>query len=116
MHRTVEAFISFAIFDPEGQAMAVANILTGGIFAFFTYCLVVVAAPMLLDQRTSVFAATVTSFSAVARNVGPMLVWALIIVALLVSTIPTGFLSLSVIFPWLGLSSWHAYRDLVEHA
>ena len=31
---------------------------------------VVVAAPMLLDRRTNVFAATVTSFTAVAANPG----------------------------------------------
>jgi uncharacterized membrane protein len=43
-----------------------------------------------------------------------MLVWAFLIVSLLVATIPTGFLLLSIIFPWLGLASWHAYRDLVE--
>lgn len=116
LHRTVGAFVTFALTDPEGQNMAIANILTGGVIAFFTYAMVVVTAPMLLDRRTNVFAATVTSFTAVARNLGPMLLWALLIVSLLVATIPTGFLLLAIIFPWLGLASWHAYRDLVERA
>jgi uncharacterized membrane protein len=114
-HRTVKAFVTFALTDPEGQTMAIANILTGGIIAFFTYAIVVVAAPMLVEPETNVFAATVTSFTVVAQNFVPMLIWAFLIVALLVSTIPTGFLSLTIIFPCLGLASWRAYRDLVVH-
>lgn len=113
-HHTVGAFVTFALTDPEGQTMAIANILTGGMIAFFTYAIVVVAAPMLVEPNTNVFSATVTSFTAVATNFLPMVLWAFLIVALLVSTIPTAFLSLTVIFPWLGLASWRAYRDLVE--
>lgn len=114
-HRTVEAFMTFAVTTPEGQNMALASVMTGGIIAFFTYCVVVVSAPMLLDSKSNVFAATLTSFTAVANNFIPLLVWAILIVALLVSTIPTAFLSLTVIFPWLGLASWRAYRDLVKN-
>jgi uncharacterized membrane protein len=85
----------------------------GGVIAFFTYCLVVVAAPMLLDTRANVWSAIATSFMAVANNPGPMLLWAFLIVLLLLVSAATGFLALIVIFPWLGLASWRAYRDLV---
>jgi len=32
---------------------------------------------------------------------------------LLLIAAASGFLSLVVIFPWLGLASWRAYRELV---
>jgi uncharacterized membrane protein len=28
--------------------------------------------------------------------------------------VATDFVAMTVIFPWLGHASWHAYRDLVE--
>lgn len=114
LHRTVEDFIAYAIGTPEGHAMLIAGSIIGGVMAFFTYCLVVVSAPMLLDRKTNVFEAVATSFGAVAQNFGPLLLWALIIVAFVLLAAATGFLGFTVIFPWLGLASWRAYRDLVD--
>ena len=59
------------------------------------------------------FVATLTSLRAVARNFLPMLLWGIIIVALTVLGIATGFVGLIVTFPVIGLASWRAYRDLV---
>jgi uncharacterized membrane protein len=42
-----------------------------------------------------------------------MLLWGVMIVALTVFGIATGFLGLIVTFPVIGLASWRAYRDLV---
>ena len=117
LHRTVDEFIAFAIGTSEGHAMLISGAIVGGIIAFFTYCLVVVAAPMLLDRRANVFAAALTSFRAVSGNFAPMLLWAALIVAFLVLAAATRFLALTIIFPWLGLASWRAYRALVsEHS
>jgi uncharacterized membrane protein len=113
LHRTVEDFTAYAIGTPDGHAMLFAGSLIGGGFAFFTYCLVVVSAPMLLHRDANVFAATATSVKAVTQNIGPMALWALIIAILTLSTAATGFLGLILVFPWLGLASWRAYRDLV---
>jgi uncharacterized membrane protein len=74
---------------------------------------VVIAAPMLLDLRANVWGAVATSFLAVANNPGPMLLWAILIVVLLLVSAATAFLGLIVVFPWLGLASWRAYRALV---
>jgi uncharacterized membrane protein len=120
-HRTVEGFVAFALGTAEGHAMLVSGTAVGGAIAFFTYCLVVIAAPMLLDSKTTVWAASAASFAAVAKNPGPMLLWAALIVGLLLVSAATAFLGLIVIFPWLGLATWRAYRDLVpdgarEHA
>lgn len=113
MQHTVREFVEFAFFTPGGHTMLIVGSIVGGAIAFFTYCLVVISAPMLLDQRASVFAATVTSFRVVSANFVPMLLWAVIISVLTLSTAFTGFAAMIVIFPWLGLASWRAYRDLV---
>lgn len=112
-HRTVAEFATFAVATEEGHNMIVSGTIVGGVIALFTYCIVVVSAPMLLDSRSNVWAATATSFAAVAKNPVPMLIWAALIAALTLSTAATGFLTLTIVFPWLGLASWRAYRELV---
>ncbi|MBI1407895.1 MAG: DUF2189 domain-containing protein [Caulobacter sp.] len=112
-HRTLAEFTHFALATGEGHNMLITGSIVGGAIAFFTFTLVVVTAPMLLDRQTNVFAATATSFRAVSANFGPMLLWAALIVILMLLTAATGFLAMIVIFPWLGLASWRAYRALV---
>lgn len=113
LHTTVDAFLDFALRTPEGHNMLVAGSIVGAIVAFFTFSLVVVSAPMLLDGRANVFSATVTSFTAVARNLAPLLLWAVLIAALTALAAAPAFAGLAIVFPWLGLASWRAYRDLV---
>jgi len=114
IHRDVESLVAFAIGTADGRMMLLTGTLAGGALAFVTFSLVVVSAPMLLNPQSSVFAAVATSVRAVNANFFPLLLWAVIIIALLLLSAATGFLALTVIFPWLGLASWRAYRDLVE--
>ena len=67
----------------------------------------------LLDRKTDVFIATVTSVRSVAKNPGPMLLWAVMIAVLTAIGLVTAFIGLVVVFPVIGLSSWRAYRALV---
>ncbi|BAQ16845.1 DUF2189 domain-containing protein [Methyloceanibacter caenitepidi] len=113
LHRTVDDFVTFALTTSDGNTMLVTGTLAGGLIAFLTYCGVVVAAPMLLDRNTGVFTAIATSVRAVAENFWPMLLWAAILGVLTLASAATGFIALIVVFPWLGLASWRAYRDLV---
>lgn len=113
-HKTVTAFINFALFTSDGWTMLISGTLIGGVMALFAYCLVVVSAPMLLDGESNVWSATAASFSAVITNPVPMFLWAVLIALLLVISAATAFLALIVIFPLLGLASWRAYRDLVR--
>jgi uncharacterized membrane protein len=113
IHRDFESLLAFAVGSSEGHAMLLAGTVTGGILAFVTYALVVVSAPMLLNPNASVFAAVATSVRAVNANFFPLLLWAVIITVLLLMSAATGFLALVVVFPWLGLASWRAYRSLV---
>lgn len=113
LHDTAEAFIRFALTSAEGHNMLIAGTIAGGAIAYLTFVLVVVAAPMLLDPEADAFSALATSFRSVAANPGPMTLWAAIIVLLLVVAGATAFVGLTVIFPWLGLASWRAYREVV---
>ena len=94
--------------------MLLTGTVTGGVIAFVTFALVVVSAPMLLNPHANVFAAVATSVRAVNANFFPLLLWAMIITSLLLLSAATGFLALIVVFPWLGLASWRAYRSLVD--
>lgn len=114
IHRDFESLVAFAVGSSEGHAMLLAGTVTGGILAFATYALVVVTAPMLLNPNANVFAAVATSVRAVNANFFPLLLWAVIITVLLLLSAATGFIALIVVFPWLGLASWRAYRSLVN--
>lgn len=114
LHTTVEDFVAFALTTGEGHTMLIAGTIIGGVIAFVSFALVVVSAPMLLDQRANVFEAVITSLASVARNFLPLLLWAFLIAALLAASAATWFLALAVVFPWLGLASWRAYRALVQ--
>jgi uncharacterized membrane protein len=113
VHKTLPEFVNFMLTDPEGHTMVMAGTAIGGVIAFMAYSLVVVSAPMLLNEKTNVFIATITSVRTIAQNFLPMLVWAALIVALTALGIATGFLGLIVSFPVIGLASWRAYRELV---
>ena len=115
LHRTVHDFFSFAVNTDEGRAMLLSGSLVGGVIAFFTYSIVVVSAPMLLDRRANFFAAVFTSMRAVAKNFAVMMAWAALITAFVLASAATGFFAFTLVFPWLGLASWRAYRDLVPH-
>ncbi len=112
-HDNVMQFLDFMLTTPEGQKMAIAGTLVGGVIAFIAFALVVISAPMLLDRKTDVFIATITSVRAVAKNLFPMLIWAMLITALTILGILTGFIGLIIVFPLIGLASWRAYRELV---
>lgn len=113
LHRTTEDFVNFAIGTPDGQTMLMTGTVVGGAIAYLTYCTVVVSAPMLLDRNAGVFAAIATSIRCVSENFWPMTLWAVIIAVLILISAATGFIAFIVIFPWLGLATWRAYRALV---
>ncbi len=114
IHKTRSEFLEFVLFEPGGQMMVLLGLVTGGCVAFCNYALASVAAPMLLDRRYDVFMAMATSVRAVNRNFFPMLLWAFLIVLLTIVGISFAFIGLAVVFPVVGMASWHAYRALVQ--
>jgi uncharacterized membrane protein len=86
----------------------------GAIVAVAVFTVSVVSLPLMVDRDIDVITAIITSMQCCLRNPAPMLVWALVIVALTVIGFATAMLGFVVIFPLLGHATWHAYRDLIE--
>ncbi|MBX3638504.1 MAG: hypothetical protein KF683_24305, partial [Rubrivivax sp.] len=74
----------------------------------------VAAIPVLLDRRSPVLEAVLTSVRATLANPLPMALWATLILLLTLAGMALALLGLVVVVPWLAHASWHAYRDLVE--
>jgi uncharacterized membrane protein len=51
-----------------------------------------------------------TSWVLVWNNLGAMLVWGVVVLALFLASLATGMLGLVLVFPWLGHATWHAYK------
>ena len=86
----------------------------GLIFAIFMFSISVVAVPLMYDRKTDAITAGLTSLTVVAKNPGPMLVWAIILVTLISIGFLTGFLGLIYTAPIAGHATWHAYKALVR--
>jgi uncharacterized membrane protein len=65
---------------------------------------------MMLDRRVDALTAMGTSWALVWNNLSTMLVWGIVVLALFLLSVATGFVGLIIVFPWLGHATWHAYR------
>lgn len=86
----------------------------GAAFATLVFAFTAIAIPMMLDRGTDAITAMLASCAAFGRNPLPMLLWAALIVVLTVIGFATLFVGLVLTVPWIGLATWHAYRELVE--
>jgi uncharacterized membrane protein len=110
---SVEQFAHDIFTTPGGQAMIVAGIGVGFLFAVFALCVSIVSFPLLLDRDVGFDTAIATSFRAVWRNPGPMALWGFTVAALLVLGSIPAFVGLIVVLPMLGHATWHLYRKIV---
>lgn len=111
------------LFFPAGELMSSKSDLAfflgigsavGAVFAVITFCISAFSLPMIMDRKTDLVTAIVTSINAVLRNRKVMLIWATIIIGGMFVSVITGLLGLIVIFPVIGHASWHAYRETVD--
>ena len=107
-------YLKQVIFGGEHLAFTATWFALGGVLALFAYALAVVSVPLLLDRNADVATAMMTSLRTFARNAGPLLLWAALLVALTLLGFASLLFGLIVIMPILGHASWHAYRELVE--
>ncbi|MGZ8283312.1 MAG: DUF2189 domain-containing protein [Allosphingosinicella sp.] len=95
---------------PTGWAMLAVGTLVGALFAAFAFAISAFSIPMLLDRKVDALTAMGTSWALVWNNLGAMLVWGAVVLALFLASLATGMLGLILVFPWLGHATWHAYR------
>jgi len=86
----------------------------GLLFASLVFAVSVVSIPLMLDRDQDAISAMLASMGALARNPGPMLLWAALIVSFTMVGFLTFHIGLVVLMPIIGHASWHAYRELVE--
>ena len=108
------AYLNEIVFNGDHLLFTVTWFALGGVLALFVYALSVVSVPLMLDRDSDVATAIMTSLRAFTRNVGPLLLWAALLVAMTLLGFATLLFGLILIMPILGHASWHAYRELVE--
>ena len=110
---SVQDFVG-QIFSMRNLEFLLAYLCVGGFFAVLVFAISVVSVPMMLDRNTDGIVAVLTSLKAFSANVGAMIVWGVLIVALVSAGFALWFVGLVVTVPVIGHATWHAYRELVE--
>jgi uncharacterized membrane protein len=103
--------------DPDLAELATflgVGTIVGSLFAAFVFCISAFSLPMIIDRKTDMITAVVTSFNAVLRNKVPMLVWALLIISAVALGVITAFIGLGITLPLIGHATWHAYRETID--
>lgn len=99
-----------AMLTARGLGVLAAEVVIGGLYAFFIFAITVVSLPLLLDRELDFVTAMITSFNVVRRNPVVMLAWAALIAVATIAAMLPAFLGLFVVMPVLGHASWHIYR------
>ncbi len=112
-----DRFADLLWFSSKSLPFLVVGVASGAILAAIAFAIGAFSLPYLLDRRESnLFEAIATSVAAVRLNARPMVLWASLIVILTVIGLLPGLAGLIMTLPLVGLSTWHAYRDIVQFA
>ncbi len=101
-------------FSGSGLIFLLVFLAVGAVIAAVVFAVSVVSIPMMLNRKTDLITAVLTSLAAVRANPAPMLLWAALIVIFTGIGLLTFYLGLALALPLIGHATWHAYRDLVE--
>jgi uncharacterized membrane protein len=110
------AFLSDVFTTGQGWAMILIGGAIGLAFAIFVLAVSVVSMPLLVDCDVGASSAVKTSIRATRENMGTMLRWGIIVAALLIAGSIPLFIGLAVVLPWLGYSTWHLYKRLIDRS
>ncbi len=97
---------------PTGWAMIGVGSAVGALFASFGFAISAFSIPMLLERRVDALTAMGSSVALVWNNIGVMLAWGAIVLALFLFSLATALLGLIVVFPVLGHGTWAAWRAI----
>lgn len=97
----------------NGPVMLLVGSLVGAGFAAVLFSVTVAGLPLLLEREVDFISAMILSVRAVAANVGPMIVWGMVIAVLVFLAMLPLFFGLFLVLPILGHATWHMYRRLL---
>lgn len=86
----------------------------GAIFSAIIFCASAFSLPMIMDRKTDVITAVITSVNAVLRNRKVMLLWGSLIVLAVLIGFATLFIGMVVLLPLIGHATWHAYKETID--
>lgn len=99
---------------PQLAAFFGVGTAVGAVFATVVFAVSAFSLPMMMDRRTDVITAVITSVAAVLQNKGVMVIWAGMILASVLIGFATAFVGLVVTLPLIGHATWHAYQETIE--
>lgn len=88
--------------------------LEGAVFSAIIFCFSAFSLPMIMDRKTDVVTAIITSINAVLRNKSVLFLWACIIVLNVAIGFATAFIGFIVLMPLVGHATWHAYQETIN--
>jgi uncharacterized membrane protein len=101
------------LFTTDGQTFLALFLVLGAVIATLAFAGGAFALPLLLDRKIGMAEAIATSFTAVMLNLGTMVVWAALLVALTVVGMAVFYVGLAITLPLAGHATWHAYRAVI---
>jgi len=96
----------------EGVHFAFMITALGAVFAAIIFFSGAFSLPLMIDQKTILIPAMLTSCYAIFVNFKVMMLWAAVVVLLMVAGLATG-IGLLVTFPLVGHATWHAYKQVI---
>jgi uncharacterized membrane protein len=111
---SIGGFLTDIFATPKGWALIILGAIVGAAFGWLVLALSVASIPLMVDCDVSASEAVSASWRAAHANKALMFRWGLIVTGLLIlGSIPL-FVGLAFVLPWLGYSTWHLYRRLVD--
>lgn len=99
----------------QGLHFAVMIMGLGAVFATLIFFSGAFSLPMMMERKTVLIPAMLTSAYAVAINFKVMVVWAIVIAGLMFAAL-LSVVGLLVVFPLIGHATWHAYKQVMAEA
>ncbi|WP_417782926.1 DUF2189 domain-containing protein [Terasakiella pusilla] len=96
----------------EGLHFAFMITALGAVFAVIIFFSGAFSLPMMIDRKTVLIPAMLTSAYAIYLNFHVMILWAFLIVLLMFAGLVTG-VGLILTFPLIGHATWHAYQQVL---
>ena len=109
-----ENLMETMLMTPKGLIFLAIGNSVGAVLALAVFSIMVVSLPVIFDRNVDFVTAMITSVKTVLKNPKPMLVWCVSIGILLFLSLVSLFAGLLVVFPFLGHTSWHVYRKVVQ--
>lgn len=96
----------------EGVHFGIMLVVEGSIFAVGIFLTGAFSLPMMVDRKTMLIPAMITSAFAVIKNFHVMILWAAMITAIMFTAL-VSVIGLIFAFPLIGHATWHAYQQVV---